>query len=48
MMELEALPEVQLVLLDLEVNGVHLLLYGRDGLLHGIHAPWIADRASII
>jgi hypothetical protein len=35
MMELEALPEVQLVLLYPEDNGVNLLLYGRDGLLHG-------------
>jgi hypothetical protein len=34
-MELEALPEVQLVLLYTEVNGVNLLLHGRDGLQHG-------------
>jgi hypothetical protein len=33
--ELEALLEIQLVLLYPEVNGVNLLLYGRDGLLHG-------------
>jgi hypothetical protein len=33
--ELEALPKVQLVLLYPEVNGVNLLLHGRDGLLHG-------------
>jgi hypothetical protein len=37
MMKLETLPEVQLVLLYSEVNGVNLLLYGRDGLLHGCH-----------
>jgi hypothetical protein len=35
MVELEALPEVQLVLLYPEVDGVNLLLHGRDGLLHG-------------
>jgi hypothetical protein len=33
--ELEALLEVQLVLLYAEVNGVNLLLHGRDGLMHG-------------
>jgi hypothetical protein len=32
--ELEALPEVQLVLLYPEVDGVNLLLHGRYGLLH--------------
>jgi len=32
--ELEALPEVQLVLLYPEVDGVNLLLHGRDRLLH--------------
>jgi hypothetical protein len=37
MMELEALLKVQLVLLYPEVNGVNLLLHGRDGLLHGCH-----------
>jgi hypothetical protein len=31
--ELETLPEVQLVLLYTEVNGVNLLLHDRDGLL---------------
>jgi hypothetical protein len=35
MVELEALPEVQLVFLYPEVDGVNLLLHGRDGLLHG-------------
>jgi hypothetical protein len=34
-MELEALLEVKLVLLYPEVNGVNLLLHGRNGLLHG-------------
>jgi hypothetical protein len=35
MMELETLPEIQLVLLYTQVDGVHLLLHGGDGLLHG-------------
>jgi hypothetical protein len=35
--ELKALPEAQLVLLYQKVNGVNLLLHGRDGLLHGCH-----------
>jgi hypothetical protein len=35
MVELEALPEVELVLMYQEVDGVNLLLHGRDGLLHG-------------
>jgi hypothetical protein len=35
MMELETFLEVNLVLLYMEVNGVNLLLHGRDGLLHG-------------
>jgi hypothetical protein len=34
-MELEILPEVQLILLYAEVNGMNLLLHGRDGLLDG-------------
>jgi hypothetical protein len=38
MMILEALPEIQLVLLHQLVYGVHLLLYRGDGLLHGAHA----------
>jgi hypothetical protein len=33
--ELEALLEVQLILLYSKVDGVNLLLHGRDGLLHG-------------
>jgi hypothetical protein len=37
MVELEALPEVQLVLLYPEVDGANLLLHGRDRLLHGGH-----------
>jgi hypothetical protein len=36
-MELEALLEVQFVLLYPEVNGVNLLLHGRHGLLYGCH-----------
>jgi hypothetical protein len=35
MMKLKTLSEVQLVLLYTVVNGVNLLLHGRDGLLHG-------------
>jgi hypothetical protein len=38
MMILEALPEIQLVLLNPLVDGVHLLLHRGDGLLHGAHA----------
>jgi len=38
MMILEALPEIQLVLLHPLVYGVHLLLHRGDGLLHGAHA----------
>jgi hypothetical protein len=38
MMILEALPEIQLVLLHPLVDGVHLLLHRGDGLLHGAHA----------
>jgi hypothetical protein len=38
MMELETLPEVQLVLLYSQVDGVHLLLHSSDGLLHGAHS----------
>jgi hypothetical protein len=37
MMELEALSEVQLVLLHTLVNGVHFQLHSGDGLLHGGH-----------
>jgi hypothetical protein len=35
MMELETLSEIQLVLLYTQIDGVHLLLHGGDGLLHG-------------
>jgi len=38
MMILEVLPEIQLVLLNPLVDGVHLLLHRGDGLLHGAHA----------
>jgi len=38
MMVLEALLEIQLILLYPLVYGTHLLLYRRDGLLHGAHA----------
>jgi len=38
MMILEALPEIQLILLHPLVDGVHLLLYRGDGLLHGAYA----------
>jgi hypothetical protein len=38
MMIHEALPEIQLVLLHLLVDGVHLLLHSGDGLLHGANA----------
>jgi hypothetical protein len=38
MMILEALPEIQLILLHPLVDGVHLLLHRGDGLLHGAHA----------
>jgi hypothetical protein len=34
-MELETLPEIQLILLNTEVDGVNRLLHGRNGLLHG-------------
>jgi hypothetical protein len=33
--ELEIVPEIQLILLHTEVNRVNLLLHGRDGLLDG-------------
>jgi hypothetical protein len=46
-MELEALPEVQLVLLYPEVNGVNLLLHGRDGLLHGCHRELHGPHAPL-
>jgi hypothetical protein len=48
MMILEALPEIQLILFHPLVDGVHLLLYRGDGLLHGAHASLIAAKASII
>jgi hypothetical protein len=35
MMELETLPEINLVMLYMEVDGVNLFLRGRYGLLHG-------------
>jgi hypothetical protein len=35
MVELEIVPEIQLILLHTEVNRVNLLLHGRDGLLDG-------------
>jgi hypothetical protein len=38
MVELEALPEVQLILLYPEVDGVNLLLNGWHRQLHGTHA----------
>jgi hypothetical protein len=38
MMILEALLEIQLVLLHPLVDGVHLLLHRSDGLLHGAHS----------
>jgi hypothetical protein len=37
MMELETLPEVQLVLLYMQIDGVHLLLHGGHKELHGTH-----------
>jgi hypothetical protein len=35
LIELETLSEIQLVLLYTQIDGVHLLLHGGDGLLHG-------------
>jgi hypothetical protein len=46
-MELEALPEVQLVLLHTQVDGVHLLLHGSDGLLHGGHRELHGTHPSL-
>jgi hypothetical protein len=37
MCTIQGSPKVQLVLLYPEVNGVNLLLHGRDGLSHGCH-----------
>jgi hypothetical protein len=39
MMILEALPEIQLILLHPLVDGVHLLLHKGDGLLHVLMPP---------
>jgi hypothetical protein len=38
MMVLEAQLEIQLILLYSLVDGMHLLLYRSDGLLHSAHA----------
>jgi hypothetical protein len=45
--ELEAFLEVQLILLYPEVDGVNLMLYGRDGLLHGLHGQLRGTHASL-
>jgi hypothetical protein len=44
MMILEALPEIQLVLLHPLVDGLHLLLHRGDGLLRGAHASIIYEK----
>jgi hypothetical protein len=46
-MELEALPKVQLVLLHMQVDGVHCLLHGSDGLLHGGHGELHRTHSSL-
>jgi len=47
MMELETLSEIQLVLLYTQIDGMHLLLYSSDGLLHGGHRELHGTHTSL-
>jgi len=46
-MELEALLEIQLVLLYTQIDGVHLLRHSSDGLLHGGHKELHGTHTSL-